>query len=375
MRRLFLTAIVAAASASPLAAQGSISLQGFGYPTGQLSSRASATGGALAEMDPASPINPASLPNSGRSIFAFQYDPEWRSITAGGRTVNTLTARFPAITIGARLGVRGFLAASFSTLLDRTWDAAYNDTVLVGGDKAASTVSAQVRGAINDARIAFAWQFTERLQAGVGLHAFTGANRIVLERTFSDSTTYGALSQRTTLAYQGTGFSAGVIATPSSHLAVAASLRMGGSMKTRYDDKVATEGNAPTRYGVSFTYDGIPGSSLALRVNHDQWSRMRSLSSRALDVHDATEIAGGAEINGPKVQGQPSAFRLGLRTRDLPFGWNGHTVTEKTFSIGGGFTFARGWASLDASLQQSTRSTTGLSEKGRTLSVGLTVRP
>src|SRR5690242_18553488 len=38
-------------------AQANLSSQGFGYPTGQFSTRTYGTGGALAELDPLSPVN------------------------------------------------------------------------------------------------------------------------------------------------------------------------------------------------------------------------------------------------------------------------------------------------------------------------------
>ncbi len=375
MRRFLATVLLAAASAAPLAGQGALSLQGFGYPVGQNSTRSSGAGGALGETDPGSPINPGALLGAGRSLFSFQLDPEFRQMTVNGRAVNTTTARFPVISVGTRAGTRGFLGISFATLLDRTWDAAYSDSVTVGGDRVASKVATTVRGAINDARIAYAWQFSERMQAGVAFHALTGANRMRLSRTFTDSTKFGSLSQETTLSYSGSAVSAGLVARALPHLYVAGSARLGGSMRTRYDDSLATRGHAPNRYGASLTYDGIPGSTLLLRVNHEQWSRMRTLGQTTIDVRDATEIAAGAEIAGPKVQGTPSQFRLGARTRGLPFGWNGHAVTEQVLAIGGGATIARGWAGIDVSLQRAVRKAGGLSEKGTILSVGLTVRP
>lgn len=375
MRRFLATALLAAASAAPLAGQGALSLQGFGYPVGQNSTRSSGAGGALGETDPGSPINPGALPGAGRSLFSVQLEPEFRQLTVDGRAVNTTTARFPVISVGTRAGTRGFLGLSFATLLDRTWDAAYTDSVTVGSDRVASTVSTSVRGAINDARIAYAWQFNERLQAGVAFHALTGANRIRLARTFTDSTKFGSLSQETTLSYAGSAVSAGLVSRALPHLYVAASARLGGVMRTRYDDSSATRGNAPNRYGASLTYDGIPGSTLLLRLNHEQWSRMRALGQATLDVRNASEIALGAEIAGPKVQGTPSQFRLGARTRGLPFAWNGHAVREQVLSVGGGATVARGWAGLDVSLQRAVRRAGGLTEKGTILSVGLTVRP
>ncbi len=379
MRRLLLATLVAALSAvplaGPLAAQGALSIQGFGYPTGQLSPRAAGTASALAEIDAGSPLNPAALLGAGKSIFSFQVDPEYRQVKLAGQTVNTTTVRFPVILVGTRVGARGFISGSFSTLLDRTWDAAYEDSVSVSGQRVGSTVATRVRGAINDARLAFAWQLSEKLQVGAAFHALTGANRMHLTRSFSDSTTYGALNQVTTLAYGGSAVSAGLVALPLPHLILAASLRLGGAMSTRYNDSLATHGKAPNRLGASVNFDGIPGSMLSVRVSREQWSRMGPLGTAALLVHDATEIAAGVDVAGPKVQGTATQFRFGARTRDLPFGVNGSFVSEQTFALGGGLTFARGWASLDASLQRAQRKAGALREQGTMLSVGLTVRP
>lgn len=375
MRRLFLSTALVAAAAGSLAAQGALSVQGFGYPAGQLSTRASGTAGVLGETDPGSPLNPAALFGVGRTLLSFQIDPEFRQVKVGGATVNTTTVRFPVISLGARVGTRGFVGASFSSLLDRTWNASYDDSVTVAGDRVRSTVGASVRGAINDARLAFAWQFSEKFQAGLGIHAITGANHMNLSRVFTDSATFGPLGQNTVLSYGGSAMSAGVVALPVPHLIMAASLRLGGILTTRYDDTVATHAHVPNRYGASLTYDGIPGSQIAVRFNHEQWSRMRSLGTPALQVNDVTELSAGVDFSGPKFQGLPTQVRLGARMRDLPFGFNGKTVSERTLALGGGVPLARGWAILDVSLQRALRKAGDVSERGTILSVGLSVRP
>jgi hypothetical protein len=375
MRRLFLSTVLAAASAGSLAAQGALSVQGFGYPVGQLSTRAAGTAGALGEMDAGSPLNPAALFSAGRTILSFQFDPEFRQVKVGGATVNTTTARFPLIMVGAKVGARGFVGASFSTLLDRTWDASYPDSVTVSGDRVLSSVGASVRGGINDAQLAFGWLFSEKFQAGLGFHAITGANHMHLARVFTDSTTFGSLSQTTVLSYSGAAVSAGIVALPAPHLTFAASLRLGGAMNTRYDDSLATHAKVPNRYGASLTYNGIPGSQIAVRFDHEQWSRLQSLGSPSLQVNDATELSAGVDFVGPKFQGLPTQLRLGARTRDLPFGWNGHTVSERSFAFGGGLPLARGWATVDVSVQRALRKAGDVTERGTILSVGLTVRP
>jgi hypothetical protein len=134
-------------------------------------------------------------------------------------------------------------------------------------------------------------------------------------------------------------------------------------------------GNVPGRYGIAVVYDGIPGSQLAVRYGREQWSRMRSMGSAALSVSDATDLSVGADMAGPKVQGLPMQFRVGARSRVLPFGWNGHAVKETALAAGGQVPLARGWAAIDVGVQRATRTAGGIRERATMLSVGITVRP
>ena len=83
--------------ASRAGAQGSLSGLGFGYPTGQLSTRAIGIGGSSGELDPVTPRNPAALSSWGRSGLHLQYDPEYKRVSAAGGIDRTLEARFPLI--------------------------------------------------------------------------------------------------------------------------------------------------------------------------------------------------------------------------------------------------------------------------------------
>ena len=76
-------------------AQGTLSTQGFGYPTGYLSTRTLGTGGALAEIDPLSATNPASILNLGGSALYIQLEPEFRTLTSGSSSERNTIARFP----------------------------------------------------------------------------------------------------------------------------------------------------------------------------------------------------------------------------------------------------------------------------------------
>ena len=66
-----LVGVATLALAAAAGAQGTLSTQGFGYPTGGMSARSLATGGAITEFDPLSSTNPASYrPKPSRNTSA-----------------------------------------------------------------------------------------------------------------------------------------------------------------------------------------------------------------------------------------------------------------------------------------------------------------
>ena len=109
-------------------AQANLSTQGFGFPTGQFSARTWGTGGALAELDPLSPVNPASISLIGSRILFFQIEPEYRSVTTSSGTDRTTTARYPVVFGALPMGHGWVMSLGSSTLLDRTSTSIFNTT-------------------------------------------------------------------------------------------------------------------------------------------------------------------------------------------------------------------------------------------------------
>ena len=120
--------LLAVGAPAALRAQGAIGNQGYGYPTGQLSTRTLGTGGGLAEFDPVSPLNPAALSYIRRATLAFQYDPEFRRVTAGGTSQNATIARFPVLAATLPFRDRYSVGISASTYLDRSFVTRYRTT-------------------------------------------------------------------------------------------------------------------------------------------------------------------------------------------------------------------------------------------------------
>src|SRR6266566_4531233 len=118
-RHLAAAALVTIASALRVEAQGALSLEGLGYPTGQLSARAEGTGGGIADFDALSQVAPAALAGVGSSALFFQYSPEFRRVTTPSGTAKTMTARFPVVAGVLPMGQDWTLGLSSSTFLDR----------------------------------------------------------------------------------------------------------------------------------------------------------------------------------------------------------------------------------------------------------------
>ncbi|MFN2400736.1 MAG: hypothetical protein ABR543_19185 [Gemmatimonadaceae bacterium] len=378
--RLLTASLLLLAARGHILAQGALATQGFGYAPGQLSARAAATGGALAEFDPTSSVNPGAVGAwSGRSGIFFQYSPEFRRTrTAGGDDKATI-ARFPLVGGILRIGERWTAAASASTFLDRSWETTFTGTDTLGGDVAPFTASTRSVGAINDFRIAAAWAPFARLRLGLAGHVFAGENRRQEDRLYSDSSVFAPFRSRSSVSFSGRAVSVGVEVQPSPDFALAASARAGGTIKAFSGDTTLTEAEIPARIGFGAAYSGVAGTVLGVSAERTRWTSLESLAESNITAHDAWDIGVGAETKGPQLAGATIPVRAGYRWRTLPFGIGANEISEKIIAGGLGVQFARNRATADLTVERASRTgSTGsgsASEKAWTLSVGFTVRP
>ena len=372
--------------AGQVGAQGNLSTFGFGYPPGQLSARAQATGGGVGELDPASTLNPAAIVNWGSSAVYFQVEPEFRTVSAPSISDRTTTARYPLTTGALQLGSRWVTGIAWSTFLDRSWATRSRTTHQLDDEAVDATTTFRSEGAINDVRLAVAWVARPWLRVGLGAHALTGQNKLTVLDNFDDSLTYQPLRQDTTISYRGAALSAGVEVRAGRIAAIAASARLGGRIRAESGDNSLGRANVPNRFGLSVAYLGIANSAIALRTSYDKWSSLDGLGSATLRAVDSWDTSLGADIAGPRLgTNRALMLRLGGRWRTLPFAVtpveNGtagapHKVRERSLSLGAGTTFARGRVTGDIGVIRASRDA-GLSvdERAWILSLGMSVRP
>ena len=363
--------------AAPLAAQGTLSTQGFGYHPGQISTRARATGGSLGEFDPTSALNPAALAWWERSGVVLEYSPEFRRVTTPGGSETATVARFPLSGAALAIGGRTILGITLSTFLDRTWQTSERGTHQFADEEIPYLVQFRSAGAINDVRVAGSWTAARSLRLGLGAHVFVGSNRLNILTTFED--TLGRVAdfrQQSRVSYSGAAASAGLDWRPHRAIAVAASGRLGGTLRAVRGDTTLATADLPARVGVGLAYTGFTGAVISASGEWQNWSKLDRLGSDQLTTFDGWDYGVGAEVRGPRWFGGDVPIRAGIRLRTLPFGAAGAEVEETSVALGWGFAMAGGRAVADFGVSRaSRRADGGATENATTFSVGLIVRP
>jgi hypothetical protein len=389
---LAVATLISTAFAARAQAQGAISLEGLGYPTGQLSARAEGTGGGIADFDALSLVTPASLAGVGSAALFFQYSPEFRKVTTSSGTAKTMTARFPLVSGVLPMGQDWTLGLSSSTFLDRSLETSLQRRLVVGTatDTVTLTERNKVLGAINDVRLALAWSTSPVFRIGVGGHVFSGSNRITFSQLFPDSSKYISTAQSGRISYAGFAGSLGIEYHPSRAIGFALAGRKGGDLRAESGDTAIGSGRIPDHYSASVVYEGITGATISARVAHDAWSSLTSLSTSGIQAFDAWDAGFGLEASGPRLMQRIITFRAGARFRTLPFGYSPLTVnpltgitvlgpaekvSEASVAAGLGIPLTRDRAALDFSLQRAGRSAADIKERGFILSFGLRVSP
>jgi hypothetical protein len=385
--KLSLSAAVLLVLPAVAGAQGTLSTQGFGYPTGQMSTRTLGTGGALSEIDPLSVTNPGTLINFGASALYFQAEPEYRTLRVGGSSDRATIARYPLVAAGIPLTTTLFAGLSASNLLDRSFETVARSSQVVGGNIVTSTNTFTSNGAIGDLRLALAWAPRPWLHLGLAGHAISGDNRLTSAQLFDDATRYAAIVDTSTVTYVGNAFSGGLELYTGRYGVVAASYRRGGPLSLKHGDTTLSQARVPDRLALSAAYLGIRGTSIAVRSAREQWTDMDGLGSAGLPIYDGWDTSIGADVLGPSFAGRSLQLRAGLRWRTLPFGVRpalsgggfgpSSPVSENSYSLGAGTLLARGRAALDFAAIRATRraASTSAEENAWTMSFGVTVRP
>jgi hypothetical protein len=361
-------------------AQGTLSTQGFGYPTGEMSTRAIGAGGATADFDAFSSTNPASIAAAQGSLLYMQVEPEYRHLTnENGGSQKNVIARHPLATLAVQIRPNLFGGVSVANYLDRSFETRDRRLTPIADTSIMSTNTFKSDGAIGDARAGLAWTPASWLRLGVAGHVISGSNRLRSTQAFDDSTRFAAIADTQTVTYVGTALSAGVQVFAGQVAAFAVSYRKGNSMSVKHQDTTLTNANVPDGISMSAAFIGIKGTMLAARTSRQSWTRMEGLGSDSLPITNAWDTSVGADVLGPRFGDHVLQIRAGGRWRTLPFGLVNSEIKENTYNMGLGTQLAGGRLGVDFAAIRSIRTPVNeavpFRESAWTMSFGVTVRP
>jgi len=379
VRRLLLSAAIAAMVPSLLAAQGSqFGNRGLGQPGRLTSVKSLASGGAFAPMDELSSLNPASIAGLGAFTASFSGLQGFRTVTNAAGEEAVRESRFPLITIGGPVRNSPLsIGLSLGTYLNRDFAIATQDTVTLRGVPVPVFDTVISKGGVNDFRLAASYRTSKRGSVGLGIHVLSGSTRNELRRTFFD-TNYASGRQSAELAFSALGVSVGTVQQFGSRLVVAGSARFDGTLRTDRDSVRASSVSLPMTLNGGLKLRVRQGFDVAASGTYRSWNRADAslVAQGAPGATNTIEGAFGLELaTGRNPFSRP--LRAGIRYATLPFYVvRGSQPNELGASIGTGQYFGNARAAFDLSLEYLTRKDgTGRRETALVVSAGLSVRP
>ncbi len=360
---LFVTTALGCCAARTACAQDSqFGIKGLGTPGRMESVRARSTAGAFAPFDPTSALADAALTDEGRLSAWTLTSTSYRRVSLGGTDATLRTTRFPQMGLSGPIGHGITLGGGFATYLDRSYELATQDTVLVRGVAQPVTDRLSSDGGVVDLRVAASVRPWGRLSLGLGVHLLTGSTRVHATRDFAD-TTYHSATQTEDVNYDGAGISASAIGLLTPTLRLAAFARSDSRLRARLAGAEIARNDLPNTLGGAIGWAPGPAARLAATVEYQTWSHAGQYS------HNTTNWAVGAEL------GNALPLRLGARSGRMPFSPAGAAPREWGASIGTGLRLAGGRGLIDLGLEHLERHATGLTERVWTFLLGITVRP
>ncbi len=362
-RRLWLATVLAVCAAATLRAQDSqFGIKGLGTPGRMESVRVRSTAGAFAPFDPISASADAALSDEGRLTAWTLASTSYRRVSLGGADATLRTSRFPQMGLSGPIGRGITLGGGFATYLDRSYELATADTVLVRGTPQPVTDRLSSDGGVVDLRFAASARAWGRLSLGLGLHLLTGSTRLRVVREFAD-TTYSSAAQTEDVNYDGAGISASAVGMLGPTLRVAAFARSDSRLRARLGGAEIARNDLPVTMGGAVGWQPGAAARVAATVVYQSWGDAGQYA------HNTTNWAVGAEL------GNQLPLRLGVRGGRMPFSPAGAAPREWGASVGTGLRLAEGRGLIDVGLEHLERRAAGLTERVWTFLLGVTVRP
>lgn len=369
--RTFPLVVLLAALALPgrAAGQSLLNSGGLGFPLDAVDARARALGSPGVALFGSSvlPTDPAAAADLTVPEVTFTLQHSWVDLD-GPAEPTAQGARFPVIGVAYPLFDAGMLTLTFGGVLDQRWRVRREGEVELGGEPVDVTDIFVSDGGVSAARFGFARRLTSYLAVGVAAGRYTGDLRRSFTRRFD---TLAVSSDIPPFVRGGQWSYGGSTLTGGAQVDVGAFLRMAGSVTWSgdldADPSPETEGSAatfsiPTEYRLGVSGALTPNLSLALGMSYADWAGTggEELGARAIFGY-----GGGIELDEVTMLGRAVPVRVGYRSTDLPFAFDGRQPTETLWTAGFGLVLAGGdvsRAGVDVAVESGDRSAGSLSE-------------
>ncbi len=362
-------------AAVDVAAQSSVyGVPGLGHPGRASSARARALGGGFAALDPASPINPATVAGLGGITVEMMGETDFRGYQIGSVDVGGLTStRFPLAQLGGRIGSTPLsFAVSFAQYTERSYDLTNSDTVILRGVPVGFDERITSRGGMSDIRLALGYRAGSRLRFGAAGHLLTGSAKLTFQRTFADST-YRPYRIETDESVKGLGASVGLVWAPAARVSVGLAARSDTRAEVTVDSAVVAQVDLPVTLSAGLQVTPVGPIRWFTTFMWRSWGEADGdLTARAFDTW---EIGTGVELGGPESGLSRFPLRLGYRYATMPFSPTDDQPFEVNFSLGLGAVFAGNRGLVDVALERAYRNGGGARETAWQVSWTVTVRP
>jgi hypothetical protein len=331
-------------------------------------------GGGLAALDPASPVNPATVAGTGGITVEIMSETDARGYEIGSVTVEGLTStRFPLAQLSGPIGRTPLaFALSYSQYTDRSYDLTNADTITIRDAQVGYEERTTSRGGMSDVRLALGYRMGARFRLGAAAHLLTGSAKLTFNRTFADSA-YRAYRVETDESISGLGASVGALWAPVPRVAVAMSARSDTRAEIVVDSAVVAQVDLPITLNGGLQVAPIRPVRWFTTVTWQSWgSADPDLEARAFDTW---AVGTGLELGGPESGASRFPLRLGYRYATLPFSPTDEQPNEATFSLGLGAVFAGNRGLADVTIERVYRNGGGARETAWQMMWSVTVRP
>jgi hypothetical protein len=350
MRHTILVTVLAILVPGAVEAQSLFSAAGLGIPVESLDGRSRALGSVgVGLMGPeVSQTDPAALGLLTAPTAIITSQPSWVDFerSGGGESGSFQSTRFPLVGVAYHAWKAGMMSLSFGGFLDQRYAAERETTVDLSTGPADVTDSFVSDGGVSQVNLGWGRRLGSRFGVGLSVGRYSGRVVRRFTRQFGvDDALIEAQQVNPNEAYQaggrwgysGTTFTGGASARFGQFARVAGSVTWAGTLNAEASED--TQGadasyDLPMQMRLGGSALLAPGLMLAASISRADWTDTGASMTTGAAGGSATSYGFGLELSRASLLGRRAPLRFGYRSSDLPFEFDGGSVSESVLTGG-----------------------------------------